>query len=521
MSALFWYVMIFAPFASIGLFFLLWFLKDRFFDLKFISQNEKYQWLTLGVVTVAADVALTLIALIALLANLIPINVIIEVLLSWYWFLILICPLFLIMGYLAVTAKREDLVKFFSVVLAIAIALICSMVLILIARVNNNPQLIDTWISNPLRMLDPIVQAGGIFINASFGLDKLGLLTDGNLANDRNFYEEFGRTLGLATPLIFTALVFALCAKAGLFNIGAEGSVYLGGFIGGVIGYLLPDILPIPPLLLVIVHIPLAISCAILFGAIYGFIPGYLKAKYEASEVITTIMINPITALLVFFLVREYFYVSVSEYDLRTETPPVLPSAELPHLLPGPMSTEYLIAIGIAICVFIFLFKTSYGLELRAVGENPTAAEYAGIPVKRRQILAMTLAGAIGGLGGAGLALGYFHYFHPSHPIGLGFDGIAVSVLGANNPLALVLVAIFFGAIKNGGENLSTSMAIPKDIIAAMRGLVILFAAAPMLFTYFFRWWERYHRTAEIEAEDENVAEDEREIAKVHKEDLE
>jgi simple sugar transport system permease protein len=165
----------------------------------------------------------------------------------------------------------------------------------------------------------------------------------------------------------------------------------------------------------------------------------------------------------------------------------VLESAKLDHLLPGPLGAEFLLAIAIVVAIYFLLFRTTLGLEFRAVGQNPSAAEYAGIPVKIRQVQAMALSGAIGGIGGAGLAVGYFWYFHPSHSGGLGFDGIAVAVLAANNPLALIPVAILFGALKNGGENLSTSMGIPRDIIEAMRGIIILFAAAPLVFAFLFK----------------------------------
>ena len=99
----------------------------------------------------------------------------------------------------------------------------------------------------------------------------------------------------------------------------------------------------------------------------------------------------------------------------------------------------------------------------------------------------MSLSGAIGALGGAGMALGYYWFFNPSHPTGVGFDGIAVSVLGFNNPLTIIFVAVLFGVIKNGGEALVTSMNIPKDIISAMRGVIILFAAAPLAFSFFMK----------------------------------
>ncbi|MFW9917214.1 MAG: ABC transporter permease [Candidatus Thorarchaeota archaeon] len=425
-----------------------------------------------------------------------------PILADWFVFLLVLAPLLLISVFLTSTAtgKGEDLTLFYGTIIAIVLAFLASSLLILFAKADANPDLVDEWFKNPLSILDPIVEAGEIFLNTAFGFDKFELLLDGKSSNDERFYREFGRTLGLATPLIFSGLVFAISAKAGLFNIGGEGAIILGGFVGAVIGVWLPDMLPfsVSTEVLNIIHIPIIFLCAALVGAIFGFIPGVLRAYLGAHEVITTIMLNPIAYLLVFFLVRDYY----TTPDLRTETPPLLPSATLDHLLPGPCGAEYFLAIFVAIALYFFLFRTTFGLEMRAVGENPSAAEYAGIPVKIRQVQAMALGGAIGGIGGAGMAVGYFWYFHPSHSGGLGFDGIAVSVLGANNPLAIIPVAVLFGAIKNGGENLSTAMGIPKDIIAAIRGLVILFAAAPLAFSFLVR-----HRRKEIE-EDEKKPSD-------------
>jgi len=421
-----------------------------------------------------------------------------PILSDWYWFLLILIPLVVIPVFLTTTGKRESLTRFYSTIVAIALAFLVSALLILFARANTEPELIDQWLSNPLRILDPILEAGEIFLNASFGFDKFGLLLDGKSANDADFYREFGRTLGLATPLIFSALVFAVSAKAGLFNIGGEGAFIVGGFVGAVIGVWLPDMLPISLSTdtLYIIHLPLVFLCAAFVGALFGAIPGVLRAYLGAHEVITTIMLNPIAYLLVFMMVRDYYTVA----DLRTETPPVLKTTKLPHLLPGPLGAEYFIAIFIAIGLYFFLFRTTYGLEMRAVGENPSAAEYAGIPVKKRQVQAMSLGGAIGAIGGAGMSIGYYHYFHPSHPGGIGFDGIAVSVLGANSPLALIPVAILFGAIKNGGSSLSTTMGIPKDIVATMRGLVILFAAAPLVFSFLFRKIGKNKENNEVES---------------------
>lgn len=403
----------------------------------------------------------------------------------WYWFLLILSPLIAIGIYLIKDVKRENLILFSATITAIVLAVIISTFLVIFAQIYKDPDLFEKLIRNPFLVLENIMNTLQIMINAAFGFDRFYLLMDGIYENDKDFYNVISRTLALGTPLVFTGLVFAIGAKTGLFNIGAEGAFTLGGFMGAIIGVWLPDMIqiPLPQEILAIIHLPLAFLCAAIVGALFGLIPGLLKAYLGAHEVITTIMLNPIAYLIVFVLVRDYYTVP----DLRTETPKVLRTCRLPQLLPEDLFAEYLIAIFVAFLVYFFLFRTTYGLEFRATGQNSTAAEYAGIPIKRRQIQAMTIAGTIGAIGGAGMALGYNYYFHPSHPLGIGFDGIAVSVIGANNPLILIIVALLFGAIKHSGETLSTSLVIPKDIIAAMRGLIILFAALPMAIAYIIR----------------------------------
>ncbi|MFX0208782.1 MAG: ABC transporter permease [Candidatus Hodarchaeota archaeon] len=423
---------------------------------------------------------------------------------DWYWFLLILSPLTLVAAYIMQGSKPQGRAQFYSTTVAIITAFIVSSFLILFAKGYDDPDTVDQWIKNPIKAIELVMDAYETLINSALGISSFDNLLDGNPANDEIFYRELGRSIGLATPLIFTALVFAFSFKAGLFNIGAEGAFTLGGFVGAVVGVWLPDMLPftIPKPILSIIHIPLAFLCAAIVGAIFGAIPGILKAYLGAHEVITTIMLNPVAALIVFILVKNREYYSIQ--DLRVETPFVPDTCKLPHILPGPLGTEYFIALSTAILLFFFLFRTTYGLEIRAIGENSTAAEYAGIPVKKRQVQVMALSGAIGAIGGAGLSIGYYHYFNPTHPTGMGFDGIAVSVLAMNGPLAIIFVGILFGGIKNGGESLAIAMNIPKDLIEAIRGIIILFAAIPMVFMFLFT--KKGHKEKAEEPEDRTAS---------------
>ena len=257
--------------------------------------------------------------------------------------------------------------------------------------------------------------------------------------------DGIGYTLFLATPLIFTGLAVAIGFRAGLFNIGVEGQLYLGGF------------------------------AAALAAVSLGTLPGVLKARFGSHEVINTIMLNFIAFALVAAIGRSVYL------PATVHTPDVPVSAALPRLgslvpaLAGaPVNVSLLLALAVAAAIGFLLFRTVPGYELRVVGANPAAAEYAGIAIGRVQVLAMALSGAVAGLGGVNFVLGYKHYFEQGFSSGAGFIGIAVALIGRNQPVGVVAGALFFGALSYAGLVINTR--VPRELVEILQGLVILSA---------------------------------------------
>jgi len=284
-----------------------------------------------------------------------------------------------------------------------------------------------------------------------------------------------GQTLFKATPLVFTGLAVALGFRAGLFNIGVEGQLYLGGLAAALAGIALAG-LPAPILL------PLALLAAAAAGCAWGAVPGALKARFGAHEVINTIMLNFIAFALASFLGRFVFE------PATVRTAAVGAGATLPRLgviLPAlrgsPVNFSLLIALLAALGTGWLLFGTRLGYELRAVGLNAPAAEFGGIAIGRTQVAAMALSGALAGLGGVNFVLGYKHYFELGFSAGAGFLGIAVALLGRNHPAGIVVAALFFGALSYGG--LVINQRVPKELVEVLQALVILLAISAQVVT--------------------------------------
>jgi len=277
-----------------------------------------------------------------------------------------------------------------------------------------------------------------------------------------------GQTLFKATPLIFTGLAVALGFRAGLFNIGVEGQLYLGGLAAALAGVAFAG-LP------AVVLLPLAVLAAAAAGALWGAIPGVLKARFGAHEVINTIMLNFIAFALASFVGRFVFEpatVRTAAVGAGAEISRL--EAFLPALHGSPVNLSLLLALLVAVATNLLLFGTRLGYELRAVGLNATAAEYGGVSIGRTQVVAMAISGALAGLGGVNFVLGYKHYFELGFSAGAGFLGIAVALLGRNHPAGVVIGALFFGALSYGG--LVINQQVPKELVEVLQALVILLA---------------------------------------------
>jgi ABC-type uncharacterized transport system permease subunit len=280
-----------------------------------------------------------------------------------------------------------------------------------------------------------------------------------------------GQTFTQATPIIFTALAFLFAFKSGLFNIGAEGQFLVGALGATLVGISFNGL---PAFL----HVPLALLAGALAGGLWGFIPALLKTKFGAHEVITTMMLSYVALYLTGYMVNYPFKAP----GWVAQTVPIAPSAELPRILPPTqLSASIFVAGLLALGTQYILRKTAFGFEIRATGLNPDAAQNAGIDVDRRLILALVVSGAIAGLGGSGEILGVHRRFIEGFSPGYGWDGLAVALVGGNNPYGALLAAVLFGALRSGGMVMTRATGVPLDIIFLLRALVILFVAAPML----------------------------------------
>lgn len=288
-----------------------------------------------------------------------------------------------------------------------------------------------------------------------------------------------------ASPYIYAGLAVALAFKGGLFNIGAEGQLALGAVVSALIGYALPGWLGVS--LPKIIHLPLTVLLGVLGGAMWAAIPGALKAYTGGHEVINTIMMNYIALNITSFLLNGPMR-DPNPLNLSARTPGIAESARFPAIFPN-LRIHWGFVLGIAVAVFIWwlLTKTTVGFEIRTVGANPDAAKYAGINVKRTIVLTMAISGALAGMAGVieVTALNYRHELGFS--IGYGFDAIAIALLGKSNPFGVLLAAILFGAMRNGGTRMQFLTQIPVDIISVIQALILLFVAADAIIRFIYR----------------------------------
>jgi simple sugar transport system permease protein len=293
--------------------------------------------------------------------------------------------------------------------------------------------------------------------------------------------DGIGYTLFLATPLIFTGLAVAVAFRAGLLNIGAEGQVYVAAFAAAWTGIVFPNL---PAALLV----PMCFVAAVAAGAMWGGIPGLLKARFGSHEVINTIMMNFIAVALVSYF-TQYHYRTPGDPILQTA--PISPNAWIPRMaqiVPGfperiPLNIAFLLALLACALVYVFLWRTTWGYELRATGSNAAAAEYGGISVRRQIVLAMAISGGLAGMVGINEVLGYRHRYYDGFSDNYGFTGIAVALLGRNHPGGVIVAALLFAVLTRGGIPVDAfTEHVTKDIVQILQATIILFVAAEAFF---------------------------------------
>lgn len=290
-----------------------------------------------------------------------------------------------------------------------------------------------------------------------------------------------GYTLFYATPLIFTGLAVAFGFQCGLFNIGAEGQLYTATmavtlaalYLGGLPSFLL---------------IPVCFLVSFIVGGIWGGIPGLLKAKFGGHEVINTIMMNMIAYSLVNYLVVGPFH---REGTQILETEYIPEAARIPRihdifpLMPEriPLNFGFLIALLLCVVIYLLLWKTKWGYEIRAVGISGSVSTYAGINVNRNIVTAMVISGGCAGMVGIHEVMGYRYCYHDSFSQGAGFVGIAVALLGRNHPAGVILAAILFGALNRGSLFIDLNFdTLSKDLVMVLQGTIVLFVASEKFF---------------------------------------
>ena len=336
------------------------------------------------------------------------------------------------------------------------------------------------------RLRRTVVDAGGalvfplIAILLSFVLGAFIVLATGN--NPLTAYAALvrgavgsptaiGRTLLGATPLIFTGLAVAVAFRAGLFNIGGEGQLYIGSITAAWLGVTLGS--------LGALSIPLVLAACVVTGFLWGAIPGVLKARFGAHEVITTIMLNFIGIYLATYLALK---------PLRTKglvpgTDAIDFAARIPFIGLGLGRANYgfLLALVAAVVAYLLLWRTKRGFQIRAVGLSPGAANYAGMGIGVNTILALAIGGAFAAIGGGVEVLGVYGKMTVPFVTNLGFNGIGVALLGRNHPAGVVLGALLFGGLASGAQEMQFSTDVPLQLTSVLLAVILLLVTATKL----------------------------------------
>jgi simple sugar transport system permease protein len=320
-----------------------------------------------------------------------------------------------------------------------------------------------------------VVGAVAILASRASPVDAYVALFQGAFTNVNALPE----TLVATIPYVFLGLALALGFRAGLFNIGGQGQLALGGLFGTYVAYNLPGLPGLP-------HVVLALLVGTAAGFLFGALPGFLKARFGAHEVITTIMLNYVAALFVDLMVNRGPMADRSR--AIPETPPIAPTAQLPVVLAGTrLHAGLFLALLVVPVVWFLIERTTTGFRIRAVGLNAGAARAAGISVGRTMVVAMGISGALAGLAGIIQVLGVDGIMTGGVLSGYGFDAIAVALVARSNPWAIFPAALLFGALRSGSSFMQLQTQVSSDLISVVQAAVIVFVAAPLLVRWLFR----------------------------------
>lgn len=312
--------------------------------------------------------------------------------------------------------------------------------------------------------LSLVVSAGLMVATGYDPLEAYGALFEGSLGS------TFGLSVTLvrATPLLLTGLAVALAFRAGVFNIGGEGQLYAGAIAATAVALLLP--LPAAPLVLV------AIVAGFVGGAAWALIPALLRATRGVSEVVVTLMFNFIAIHFTTYLVNvEYGPLGDSE-AAYPQSRAIGEAVRLPIIWPATsVHAGLVLGVVLALALAVVVRYTPFGFRLRTVGANPEAARYAGVSVNRTIVIVMLLSGGLAGLAGMGEVLGTKYALYANFSPGYGYDGIAVALLARLSPIAVIVFAAFFGAMRAGALDMEQTVGVSSSFVLVIEALAILF----------------------------------------------
>jgi ABC-type uncharacterized transport system permease subunit len=353
--------------------------------------------------------------------------------------------------------------------LCIVLALLAGSVLIILSSLATSGS-IDFLL--PIVAYESLIQGatGLSFLDVTDTGTSLAISIDPELAG-----RALTSTIAAATPLVMTGLAVGVGLKAGLFNIGGTGQVLVGGFCAALVGAAVGA----QP---AFIAFPIAIAAGCLGGAFYGFIPGAMKAFTGAHEVVSTIMLNSLAAFAIVGLVNDIVKIQGPTFARTAD----VGNAAMPILWGRNGSLAPFIALVVVAIVFVLIYRTTLGFEIRTVGANPSAARYAGMSPRRLIVVTMSLCGLFAGLAGAMeiLTLGYYP---ATFGTAIGFAGITVALLGRTHPVGILLAALLLGGMRAGAPAMQITAEIPIEIIDVIQGLILLFLAAEGVVRRVFR----------------------------------
>lgn len=281
-------------------------------------------------------------------------------------------------------------------------------------------------------------------------------------------------TLARSTPLLFTGLAAAFAFKGGIFNIGVEGQMYMGGLAAALTGIYLKGL---PGFVL----LPLCLLAAMVAGLGWAYIQGILKTKFKINIIIASIMLNNIAILFTSYLVTYPFK---GELPLAA-TAKIADGAMLPRFsIKSELNAGFIIGLVVAIILYFVIYKTKFGYETRAIGLNENFTKYMGVNIASKTMIVLFISGMIGGLAGAEQIMGVNYRFLSGFSPGYGFTGITVALLGGLHPIGIILGAIFFGALTNGAVHMEVMTNISRDLINSFQAIIIMLLAAEQLIKF-------------------------------------